>query len=371
MTVSTPPHPSPEPAMAAGPPPGGKAGSRGQDRAPDSAPPPALTGLRKAAILLVLLGDDAASMVCRGMPDHEMRLLTEEISSLGYIDPAVAAQVMEEYYRLTITQSYVTEGGAEYARKLLVRAFGEDAARGLLEQVEIAREAQLGNFDTLHNVDFQQLAKFLEDEHPQTIALILAHLGSKAAALLGLLPAPVRAQAIRRLAEMRQFSPEMAQKISQILHSKFQAMGEESRKAYAGVKAVADILNHTDPAAAKAILQTLEQDNAEMALTIRNLMFTFEDFISLPDNSLRELLGQADKKVLATALKGASPELKDKIFQCMSSRAGEMMREDMEAMGPVRGREVSHAQQEIVTLARKLEAEGKLALKEGGDDYVA
>ncbi|MGH9490713.1 MAG: flagellar motor switch protein FliG, partial [Terriglobales bacterium] len=362
MTTPTPnpslAHPAPaHPAAGAHPAPAPPAGGK------PAAGAAGLSGLRKAAILLVLLGDDAASLVCRGLPEGEMRLLTQEISALGYIEPAVAAQVMEEYYRLTVTESYLSEGGAEYARKLLVRAFGEDAARGLLEQVEIAREAQMGNFDTLHSVDFQQLAKFLEDEHPQTIALILAHLGSKAAALLALLPAPVRAQAIRRLAEMRQFSPEMAQKISQILHSKFQAMGEQSRRTYAGVKAVADILNHTDPAAAKAILQTLEQDDANMALTIRNLMFTFDDFVSLPDAGLRELLGQADKKVLATALKGASAELKDKIFQCMSSRAGDMMREDMEAMGPVRGREVSHAQQEIVTLARKLEAEGKLALK--------
>lgn len=334
-----------------------------------SAGAPPMTGLRKAAMLLVLLGDDAASDICRGLAEPEMQQLTNEISSLGYIDPAVASQVLEEYYRLTVTQGYVSEGGAEYARKLLVKAFGEEAARGLLEQVEIAREARLGNFDTLHGVDMQQLAKFLEDEHPQTIALILAHLGSKAAALLALLPAPVRAQAVRRLAEMRQFSPEMAIKISQVLHSKFQAMGEQSRRAYAGVKAVADILNHTDPAAAKAILQTLEQDDADMALTIRNLMFTFEDLIGLQEAGLRELLAQADKKMLAIALKGASEELRAKLFASMSSRASEMMREDMEAMGPVRGREVSHAQQEIVTLARKLEAEGKLALKET-DDYV-
>ncbi|MGH9534519.1 MAG: flagellar motor switch protein FliG [Terriglobales bacterium] len=351
--VPMPPNPTPPAAGAA--------------KTAGAAPP--LTGLRKAAIVLVLLGDDTASQVCRGLSESEMQQLTHEISSLGYIDPAVAAQVLEEYYRLTVTQGYVAQGGAEYARKLLVRAFGEEAARSLLEQVDIAREARMGNFDTLHSVDFQQLAKFLEDEHPQTIALILAHLGSKAASLLALLPPPLRAQTIRRLAEMRQFSPEMAQKISQILHSKFQAVGEQSRRTYAGVKAVADILNRTDPAAAKAILQSLEEDDPNLAVTIRNLMFTFEDFLGLPETSLRDLLAQADKKTLATALKGASEELRAHIFACISSRAAEMMKEDMEAMGPVRGREVSHAQQEIVTLARKLEAEGKLALKEG-EDYV-
>lgn len=332
---------------------------------------PALTGLRKAAILMVLLGDEAASQVYRNLSETEMQQLTQEIADLGMIPKEVATQVLEEYHQLTMTQAYVNQGGAEYARKLLVKAVGEASARSLLAQVEQAHRERAGNFDTLHSVDFQQLAKFLEDEHPQTIALILAHLGTRAATLLSLLPPERRALAIKRLAEMRQFSPEMAQKISQVLNSKFQNMGEQGRRAYAGVKAVAEILNRTDPASSRAILETLEQGDAQLTIAIRNLMFTFEDLITVPETSIRELLAQLDKKTLALALKGASQELRDHIFKSMSSRAVEMLKEDMEVLGPVRGREVAKAQQEAVALARKLEAEGKMILKEEkSDEFV-
>lgn len=336
-----------------------------------SAAPEPLSGLRKAAILLVLLGDEAASMIYRNLPEREMQRLTQEISELEYIEPELAAEILDEYQRLTLTQSYVAQGGAEYARKLLVKAFGEPAARTLLAQVDLAQQAKVGNFDSLHTVDFQQLAKFLADEHPQTIALILAHLGPRAAGLLNLLPEAIRAQAVRRLAEMRQFSPEMAQKISSVLHRKFESMGEQGRRAYAGVKAVAEILNRADPTSSRAILETLEQEDAQLTISIRNLMFTFEDLVTVPEASIREWLAQMDKKTLALALKGASQELKDHIFKCMSSRAVEMLNEDMEVLGPVRGRDVAKAQQEAVTLARKLEADGKMILKEEkSDEYV-
>jgi flagellar motor switch protein FliG len=331
-----------------------------------------LTGLRKAAILLVLLGDEAASLIYRNLPQEELQMLTEEISELEYISPETGAKILQEYYRLTVTQEYLAQGGADYARTLLVRAFGEDGAKHLLQEVEMYQEARATTLDSLQRADPRQLVMFVEIEHPQTIALVLAHLGLKPASeVLLLLPEKTRAEVVRRLAEMHQFSPEMVQKISLVLNKKLRALGEQNRRAYGGIKAVSDMLNRVEPGTAKTILEAIEQDDPKLALSIRNLMFTFEDFLSVPESSMRELLSHLDKKTLAVALKGCSEDMKNHIFKTMSSRASQMLKEDMEALGPVRSKEVTAAQQEVVQQARKLEAEGKLTLKSFGDDaYV-
>lgn len=331
-----------------------------------------ISGVKKAAILMVLLGDEAAAEVYRYLSKEEVQKLTEEISELPAINPEVAAAVLEEYYQLMVTQSYLAQGGTEYASRLLVSAFGEKDAKELLDQVLESQEARAGNLDSLQQADPQQLAKFLQDEHPQTISVILAHLGVRSASsLLGLLPQKVAAEAVRRLAEMRQFSPEMAEKISMVLHRKFETIGEQSRRAYAGVKAVADILNRSDLGTSKMILEMIEQQDPKLAISIRNLMFTFEDLLEVPEISIREWLAHIDKKTLAMALKGASPELRNHIYKVMSTRAAEMLKEDMESLGAVRAREVNQAQQEAVVLARRLEAEGKITLKaESADDYI-
>ena len=333
---------------------------------------PSLSGLRKAAILLVLLGDDAASSVYRNLPQEEVQRLTQEITELDYISPQTAAQILQEYYHLTVTQEYLSQGGQEYARQLLVRAFGEEGAEDLLEQVTQYQEAQSATLDSLQKADPQQLVMFVEGEHPQTIALILAHLGMKSASsLLVLLPEKTRAEVVRRLAELHQFSPEMVQKISLVLNRKLHALGEQNRRAYGGVKAVSEMLNRLDATVARGILDTIEQEDPRLSLNIRNLMFTFEDLLAVPESSIREILSQLDKKSLALALKGASEEMKNHFFKTMSSRAVDMLKEDMEALGPVRARQVAQAQQEVVQLARKLEADGKISLKSFGDDaYV-
>jgi flagellar motor switch protein FliG len=331
-----------------------------------------LTGLRKAAILLVLLGDEAASLVYRNLPQEEIQKLTEEISELEYISPQIAGQVLQEFHRLTMTQEYLSQGGSEYAKQLLVRAFGEEGAKHLLEEVLQYQESRATTLDSLQRADPQQLVKFVEAEHPQTIALIMAHMGVRSSsALLLLLADKTRAQVVRRLAEMHQFSPEMVQKISLVLNKKLKALGEQNRRAYGGIRAVSDMLNRVEPAVAKTILENIEQDDPKLALSIRNLMFTFEDLLAVPDSSIRDLLSNIDKKTLALALKGASEELKNHFYKTMSSRAAQMLQEDMEALGPVRARLVTQAQQEVVQQARKLEADGKLSLKSFGDDaYV-
>lgn len=331
-------------------------------------------GLRKAAILMVLLGEEAASGIYRHLAPDEVEKITQEIAELQRITPESALEVLEEFHAMQITGDYVAQGGTEYAQKLLVKAFGEHGAEELLQQVSRMAETNATRLDSLRKADPQQLAKFIEGEHPQTIALILAHLDAKqAAALLMRLPEEQRGEVIKRLAQLRQFSPEMAQRVSVVLNKRLEALGEQSRRTYAGLRGVADLMNGLDLATGKTILETIEKEDPKLALSIRNLMFTFEDLLTVPETGIRELLGQMDKKTLATALRGATEELKNYIFKSMSSRAVEMLKEDMEVLGPVRSREINKAQLEAVSVARKLEAEGKLVLTpEGADDeFVA
>jgi flagellar motor switch protein FliG len=330
------------------------------------------SGLRKAAILMVLLGEDAASEIYRHLPPAEVEQVTKEITGLNRVDSDIALGVLEEFHGLVLTGDYLNEGGTEYANKLLVKAFGKEGAADLLRQVQQAAEMSGAKLDSLRKTDPQQLAKFIEGEHPQTIALILAHLESKQASMVLMrLPKELRAEPIKRLAQLRQFSPEMAQRVSLVLHKRIDALGEQSRRAYAGLRGVADLMNRLDVATGKTILEEIEGEDPKLALSIRNLMFTFEDLLTVPEAGVRELLGQMDKKTLATALRGASEELKTYIFKSMSSRAVEMLKEDMEVLGAVKSKEINKAQLEAVAVARKLEAEGKLTLSpEGEDEFV-
>jgi flagellar motor switch protein FliG len=332
-----------------------------------------VTGLRKAAILMVLLGEEAASDIYRHLPPADVEQVTREISQLEKVAPETSLVVLEEFKRLIMAGDSIGQGGKEYANKVLVKAFGEAGANDLLRQVMLAAEAKGAKLDSLRQADPQQLAKFIEGEHPQTIALIMAHLESKQASqVLMKLPPELRAEPIKRLAQLRQFSPEMAQRVAQVLHQRLEALGEQSRRAYAGLRGVADLMNRLDVATGKTILEAIEGEDPKLALSIRNLMFTFEDLITVPETGVRELLGQMDKKTLATALRGASEELKNYIFKSMSSRAVEMLKEDMEVLGPVKSKDINKAQLEAVAVARKLEAEGKLTLSpEGEDEFVS
>ncbi|MBZ5679108.1 MAG: flagellar motor switch protein FliG [Acidobacteriia bacterium] len=322
---------------------------------------------------MVILGEDPASQIYRHLPQEQVERITQEIAGLKYVEPEIVLAVLEEFDRMVLTGDYLAQGGKDYALKLLVKAFGEDGAQELLRQVSRSAETGASQLGLLQKADPQQLAKFIEGEHPQTIALILAHLDSKqASALLMKLPEELRGEAIKRLAQLRQFSPEMAQRVAEVLHKRLEALGEQSRRAYSGLRGVADLMNRLDVATGKTILEAIEKEDPKLALSIRNLMFTFEDLLTVPESGIRDLLGQMDKKTLATALRGASEELKNYIFKSMSSRAVEMLKEDMEVLGPVKSREINKAQLEAVAVARKLEAEGKLSLTpEGEDEYVA
>ncbi len=330
------------------------------------------SGLRKAAVIMIILGDKAASEVFRFLSQADVQRVTGEIASIESVSPEEATQVLEEYNKLAMTQEYLAKGGAIYAEKLLVKAFGEDESKRLLEQSLQSQNIEPLDMEALRRIDPQQLAKMLQDEHPQTIALVLAHLGSRfSSAVLGVVLETVRAQVVERLAKMRQLSGETVQKFMMILQKKIGTMGkQQNRLAYGGINAVAGLLNNMDSVASKAILEAIEQNDPKLALSIRDVLFTFEDLLTVPLNSIREILGQVEKKSLAISLKGASENLRNYIFKAMSQRAVEMLKEDMEALGPMRAKEVAKAQHEIVMHLRQLESEGKISLRNEEQDAL-
>ena len=332
-----------------------------------------MSGVRKAAVLLVAVGEESAKEILRALPEVDVQRLTEELADLRGITPEVSAGILEEFWELLETQNFMTHGGLDYASRLLIETFGKARADDLLMLVRRSQEEAQGNLAKLQRTDPQQLGKLLDSEHPQTIALVLAHLDPKRASMvLDNLSDDHKVVSIQRLAEMRQFSPEMAQKVAHILHRRLESVGDTARKSYSGFKAVADLLNRLNAEESKKILETIEEGQPELALGIRNLMFTFEDLVTVPPATIREIVSGVDKRQLAMALRGANDELRAQIFKSMSSRAVEMLKEDMEVLGPVRSREVTQAQQEILNLARRLEAEGKVVLKlETGDEMLA
>jgi flagellar motor switch protein FliG len=281
-------------------------------------------------------------------------------------------QVLEEYQQLMTAQEFIAVGGQDLAIRLLVKAFGESGAKNMVQRLERTDDEPSFNNESVKQADPQQLARFLVNEHPQTKALILGHLDAKqASALLMKLEPEVRADCVRRLATLGKISPEIATKVSTVLNRRLKSVGDQTKRANTGVKSLAEMMNRLEPTAAREILESIEGDEPQLAISIRDLMFTFEDLLEVPEQDLRELIVSLDKKTLMVALKGASEDLRSHIYRTMSSRAVEMMKEDSEVMGPVRGKEVTKAQNEIVAIARKLEAEGKIVLKsEGEDEYV-
>lgn len=332
-----------------------------------------MSGVRKAAVLLIAMGQDLAKQILRDLSENDVRMITEELADLRTVTAEQTAEIVEEFWELLETHNYMIHGGYDYASRLLMDAFGKERAEDLLLMVRRSQEEAQGNLAKLQRTDPQQLGKLLDSEHPQTIALVMAHLDPRRAAqVLENISEERRVVTIERLAQLRQFSPEMAQKVALILHRRLESVGDSARKSYSGFKAVADLLNRLSSDESHKILESIEQGQPELALSIRNLMFTFEDLVTVPAPSIREIVSGVDKRQLALALRGANEELRAQIFKAMSSRAVEMLKEDMEVLGPVRSREVYEAQQEILNLARRLEAEGKIILKlETGDEMIA
>lgn len=331
-----------------------------------------MPGLKKAAILIVVMGEAAGAEILAQLEEEEAATITREIARLPAITPEIAEAILEEGYQMTLAHDYVIKGGIDYAKKILVNAYGPEQAKKLLDRLMKALGNDSASFDALQKADPQQLAKFIHKEHPQTIALILSHLNpSQAAALLASLPQEIRGDVSLRMAHLERISPEVMQRIAGIIGQKLKALGEFSRESYGGVRAVAEMFNRLDSGTSKEILEDMERADAPLVETVRHLMFVFEDLLLIDISGLKEVLGRVDRKLLTVALKGTSEQLRQKFMDCMSQRGAEMLREDMDAVGPVKIKEVEAAQQQIIAIVRQLEAEGVLSLKGTvGEQYV-
>jgi flagellar motor switch protein FliG len=331
-----------------------------------------VAGLRKAAVLLIVLGEQASADILPQLAEDDVQKVSREVAKITAISSEQAEHVLTEFHQIITAGDYVARGGVDFARKLLMRAYPPDVAKRLLDRLTKALGSEATSFDAIQKADPQQLAKFIHNEHPQTVALILSHLSvTQAAALLNSLPAGLRPDVAQRMASLDQISPEIVLKIAGVIGQKLKALGEFSRESYGGVRAVAEVLNRLDSGSSREILDHIERQDANLAQTIRHLMFVFEDLLLIDPMGLKEVLGKVDRKVLTVALKGTSEQLKTHILSCMSQRGAEMLREDMDALGPVKIKEVETAQQQIIAIVRELEAEGVLSLKGAvGEQYV-
>jgi flagellar motor switch protein FliG len=331
----------------------------------------ALSGARKAAMLLISLGDQASAKIVGQLSEDEAQRVSKEVAQIRTITSDQVENVLEEFYNLTLANEYVVTGGIDYARKMLIAAFGPDIGLRLLESLPKDLGQKASSFGALQRAEPKQLARFLQSEHPQTIALILSHLeSSKSAALLTSLPEDVRSDVALRMASLDQIAPEIITKIAVVIEDKLKGLGDFSRKSHGGVKAVAEMFNRLDSSMGEELLAHIEKRDPNTAGSIRNLMFVFEDFLALDQNSIKEVLARVDKKILTIALKGTSDSLKNHFTSCMSQRGAEMLKEDMEAAGPVRIKDVEAAQKQIIAKVKELQAEGVVSLKGGSDQYV-
>jgi len=328
--------------------------------------------LRKAAMLLIVLGEQTSAELLQQLNEEDVQKVSREVAKITAISSEQAEGVLNEFHQISAAGEYVARGGIDYARKLLMRAFTPETAKRLLDRLAKALGSEAASFDAIQKADPQQLAKFIHNEHPQTIALVLSHLNSsQAAALLTSLPSGLRADVAQRMASLDQISPEIILKIAAVIGQKLKTLGEFSRESYGGVRAVAEMLNRLDSASSRGILDYIDHQDTNLAETIRHLMFVFEDLLLIDPVGLKEVLGKVDRKILTVALKGTSEQLRNQILGSMSQRGAEMLKEDMEALGPVKIKEVEAAQQQIIAVVRQLETEGVVSLKGTvGEQYV-
>ncbi len=328
-----------------------------------------ISGRRRAAILMVSLGSEIAAEIYKGLTDEEIEQITVEVATLGPLDPEVVNDVVTEFYHTALAQEQLSQGGIGLARDILERALGPVKAMEIISRLQGA--LQVSPFDFLRRVDPNHLLNFIQNEHPQTIALILAHLDfEKSASIMSALPAAMQAEVSMRFATMDQTSPEIINEVERVLERKIATVLAQEFTVVGGVEALAEVLNRCDRSTEKVILETLEEEDQELAEEIRKLMFVFEDIILLDNRGVQQVLKEVDQKELAIALKGASEEVRDKIFGNMSKRASDMIKEDMEFMGPVRLRNVEEAQQRIVSIIRRLEEAGEIIISRGGEEEM-
>lgn len=333
--------------------------------------PQPMTNRKKAAILLVALGPETAGHLFQHLTQDEIDQLSVEVARMGRVNSQLRESVVEEFHELCVAQEFIAEGGMDAAREMLQTAFGEEKAALIVGRVMQA--LQVMPFDFLKKADASQITTFIQNEHPQTIALIIAYLQpAQAAAILSGLPQDLRADVARRLATLDKTPPEVIREVESVLQKKLSSVVSTDFSHAGGVKSLVEVLNYVDRSTEKTIIESLSESNPEIAEEVKKNMFVFEDIILLDDRAIQMVLKEVDTKELAVALKGVNENTAVRIFKNMSERAAAMMKEEMEFMGPVRLKSVEESQQRIVSVIRKLEDAGEIIVaRGGGEDMIA
>lgn len=328
-----------------------------------------ISGLQKASILLIALGPEKSATIFKHLKEEEIEELTLEIANTRSITPQVKDEVIDEFYQVCLAQQYIAEGGIGYAKELLEKALGSEKAMDVIGK--LTASLQVKPFEFVRKTEASQLLNFIQDEHPQTIALILSYLPlSQSATIVASLPSDRQADVAKRIALMDRTSPDVVKEVEKVLESKLASLVNQDYTIIGGVDAVVDILNTVDRSTEKHIMETLEIEEPELADEIRKKMFVFEDILLLDDRAIQRVLRDVDNNDLAMALKSSNEQVQNTIFNNMSKRLAVMIKEDMEFMGPVRMKDVEEAQQKIVNIIRKLEDSGEIVISRGGGDEI-
>lgn len=328
-----------------------------------------LGGLQKAAVLLITLGPEKSANIFKYLSEEEIEELTLEIANTRSITPQIKEAVVDEFYEICLAQQYIAEGGIGYAKEVLEKALGSDKAMEVISR--LTSSLQVKPFEFIRKTDATQLLNFIQDEHPQTIALILSYLSPhQSSAIISALPPDRQADVAKRIAIMDRTSPEVIKEVEKVLESKLASLVNQDYTIIGGVDAVVEILNSVDRGTEKHIMETLEIEEPELADEIRKKMFVFEDILLLDDRAIQRVLRDVDNNDLAISLKGANEQVQNAIFNNLSKRLAVMIKEDMEFMGPVRMKDVEEAQQKIVNIIRKLEDSGEIVISRGGGDEI-
>jgi flagellar motor switch protein FliG len=331
-----------------------------------------MTGREKAAVLMISMGPEKSAKLFKHLKEEEIEALTLEIANTNVVPPNVKDEVMEEFYQICLAQKYITEGGIGYARSILEQALGESKAYEVISKLTVS--LQVRPFDYLRRTDAAQIVNFIQNEHPQTIALILSFLRPhQAGEVLSALGPDKQADVTRRIAIMDRTSPDVIKEVERALDKKLSMLMMDDYASVGGVDSVVDILNAVDRSTERHIMETLDVEDVELSEEIRRKMFVFEDILMLSNRDVQEVLRQVETKDLSIALKVASEDLKNHIFANMSKRLAAMTQEDMEYMGPMRRSDIEEAQQKIVNVVRKLQDSGDIVVAKGGggDEVVA
>jgi len=327
------------------------------------------TGRQKAAIFLVTIGSEISAEIFKYLREDEIETLTFEIARLETIEPDQKDAILQEFQELMMANQFISTGGIDFARELLEKSLGSQKAIDIINR--LTSSLQVRPFDFIRRTDPAHLLNFIQQEHPQTIALILAYLEpNKASIILQNLPHEVQSDVARRIATMDRTSPEVLREVERVLEKKLSTLSSEDYSAAGGVESIVEILNLVDRASEKQIIEALEDEDPELAEEIKKRMFVFEDIVMLDDRSIQKVMREVDSQELAKALKSVDTEVQDKIFRNMSKRAAGMLKEDMEYMGPVRLKDVEEAQQKIVSIIRHLEDTGEIVIARAGEDEL-